>query len=82
MGYIEVYNYFPLDTQNEIILACCLIYNFLREVDAPDLLEEEILPEDEEQRERDLQCDDDGDVEDVEDVDDQPIDDMWECPEW
>ena len=43
--------FYPLEKQNDIILACCLLHNFLREVDASDLLEEEELTEEEKYRE-------------------------------
>ena len=77
--------FYPLETQNDIILACCLIHNFLREVDADDLLEEEELSEVEKLRESQLngrggeidQSDSDDDEED-----DAPIDELFESPEW
>nr|XP_023887889.1 uncharacterized protein LOC112000017 [Quercus suber] len=35
-------SFFPIKTQNRIIMACCLLYNFIRRVIPVDLVEEEL----------------------------------------
>lgn len=46
-GILRSSSFYPVDTHNNIILACCLVHNFIRNTTPNDLLEDEDSSDDE-----------------------------------